>query len=86
NEVKEVVVEKPDVKVTEDMKITFLGNIERTVENMALIKGATPGEYQVLEGGSVLCTEDRVVIGAVADTFGRVQEPLYSVAFTNAKE
>jgi H/ACA ribonucleoprotein complex non-core subunit NAF1 len=86
NEVKDVVVEKPDVKITPDMTITYLGNVEAAVEGMALIKGATPGEYQVLEGGSVLCTEDRVVIGAVADTFGRVQEPLYSVAFTNAKE
>ncbi|KAK4498296.1 hypothetical protein PRZ48_010954 [Zasmidium cellare] len=86
NEVKEEVVVKPDVKVTEDMKVTFLGNVERTVENMVLIKGATPGEYQVLEGGSVLCNEKREVIGAIADTFGRVQEPLYSVAFTNAKE
>ncbi|KAF2173969.1 hypothetical protein M409DRAFT_48871 [Zasmidium cellare ATCC 36951] len=86
NEAKEEVVVKPDVKVTEDMKVTFLGNVERTVENMVLIKGATPGEYQVLEGGSVLCNENREVIGAIADTFGRVQEPLYSVAFTNAKE
>lgn len=86
NEVKEEIVPKPDVEITPDMKITFLGNVERTVETMVLIKGATPGEYQVLEGGSVLCNEKREVLGAIADTFGRVQEPLYSVAFTNAKE
>ncbi|TKA74085.1 hypothetical protein B0A55_05226 [Friedmanniomyces simplex] len=86
NEVKEFVVPKPDVVVTEDMKITLLGSIERAVESMILIKGATPGEYQVLESGSVLCTEDREVIGAVAETLGRVQEPMYSVAFTNAQE
>lgn len=86
NEVKDEVVPKPDIDITPDMKITFLGNVERTVENMVLIKGATPGEYQVLEGGSVLCNEKREVIGAIADTFGRVQDPLYSVAFTNAAE
>jgi len=86
NEVKEDVVPKPDVVVTEDMKITELGVVERTVENMALIKGSTPGEYQVLESGSVLCNDKREVIGAIADTFGKVQQPMYSVAFTNEAE
>ncbi|KAK5115725.1 hypothetical protein LTR62_000814 [Meristemomyces frigidus] len=86
NEQKEQVVPKPDVVVTEDMKITELGSVERAVENMLLIKGFTPGEYQVLESGSVLCNEKREVIGVVMETLGRVQEPLYSVAFTNAKE
>ncbi|EME42117.1 hypothetical protein DOTSEDRAFT_174961, partial [Dothistroma septosporum NZE10] len=85
NETKEEVVPKPDVQVTEDMNITYLGTVDRTVENMVLIKGATSGDYQVLESGSVLCNEKREVVGAVADTFGKVQEPLYSVAFTNAQ-
>lgn len=86
NEVKEEVVPKPDVVVTQDMKITYLGMVDRVVDNLLLIKAITPGEYQVLEYGSVLCTENREVVGAVADTIGRVQEPIYSVAFTNAKE
>ncbi|KAF7190665.1 H/ACA ribonucleoprotein complex non-core subunit NAF1 [Pseudocercospora fuligena] len=86
NEVKEEIVPKPDVTITPETKLTLLGRVDKTVENMALIKGDTPGEYQVLETGSVLCNEQRQVIGAVADTFGRVQEPLYSVAFTNQKE
>ena len=86
NEVKDEFVPKPDVVVTEDMKITHLGFVDRTVENMVLIKAITPGEFQVLESGSVLCNEQREVIGAVAETFGRVQEPMYSVAFTNATE
>ncbi len=72
--------------VTEDMKITYLGDVERSVDNLVMIKGVTPGEYQVLEVGSVLCNENREVVGVVADTFGRVQEPLYSLAFTNATE
>ncbi|KXT04068.1 hypothetical protein AC578_4952 [Pseudocercospora eumusae] len=86
NEVKEEIVPKPDVTITPETKLTFLGIVDKTVQNMALIKGATPGEYQVLETGSLLCNEQRQVIGAVADTFGRVQEPLYSVAFTNQKD
>ena len=86
NEVKEVVIPKPDVTVTADMKITYLGDVERTVDNLVMIKGVTPGEFQVLEPGSVLCNEKREVIGAVAETLGRVQEPFYTVAFTNAAE
>lgn len=86
NEKQDEVIPKPDVQVTPDMKITLLGHVERIVDNLLLIKGATPGEYQVLEPGSVLCTEERQVIGAVAETLGRVQEPLYSVMFTSAKD
>ncbi|KAF9630835.1 H/ACA ribonucleoprotein complex subunit Gar1/Naf1 [Lasiodiplodia theobromae] len=86
NEVVEEKIEKPDVTVTPEMKITELGNVESIVDNMILIKANTSGEYQVLESGSVLCKYDRSVIGAVADTLGRVQEPLYTVAFNNGEE
>ncbi|KAK4889943.1 hypothetical protein LTR27_011273 [Elasticomyces elasticus] len=86
NEMKEVVVPKPDVVVTEDMKITLLGTVERAVENTILIKGVTSGEFRVLEYGSLLCTQDRKVIGVVGETIGRVQQPYYSVSFTNMED
>ncbi|KAK0933207.1 hypothetical protein LTR29_015229 [Friedmanniomyces endolithicus] len=86
NEVKVTVIPKPQVTITESDKITLLGTVERAVEAMILIKGATPGEYQVLESGSVLCTTERTVFGVVAETLGRVQEPMYSVAFNSAQE
>ncbi|KAH7064635.1 Gar1/Naf1 RNA binding region-domain-containing protein, partial [Macrophomina phaseolina] len=86
NEVVEQKIEKPDVTVTPEMAITELGNVESVVDNMILIKANTSGEYQVLESGSVLCKDDKTVIGAVADTLGRVQEPLYTVAFNSGEE
>ncbi|KAK3110716.1 hypothetical protein LTR53_014708 [Teratosphaeriaceae sp. CCFEE 6253] len=86
NEVKETVVPKPDIPITPSTKITELGGVERSVGSMLLIKGATPGEYQVLESGSVLCNAARQIIGVVGETLGRVQQPFYSVAFTNAQE
>ncbi|GME40190.1 snornp assembly factor naf1 [Neofusicoccum parvum] len=86
NEIVEEKIEKPDVTVTPEMKVTELGNVESIVDNMILIKANTSGEYQVLESGSVLCTENRAVIGAVTDTLGRVQEPLYTVAFNSTEE
>lgn len=84
NEKPDEVVPKPQVDVTADMKIEELGCVENVVENSALVKANTSGEYQVLESGSVLCLEDRSVIGVVAETLGRVQQPYYSVRFTNA--
>ncbi|KAK8215599.1 Gar1/Naf1 RNA binding region-domain-containing protein, partial [Phyllosticta paracitricarpa] len=86
NEVAEDRIEKPEVTVTPEMRITDLGKVESIVDNMILIRANVSGEYQVLESGSVLCTQDRTVIGAVADTLGRVQEPLYTVAFNDRGE
>ena len=84
NEKPDEIVPKPDITVTADMKIDELGRVENLVENLALIKANTSGEYQVLESGSVICLENRSVIGIIAETLGRVQQPYYSVRFTNA--
>jgi H/ACA ribonucleoprotein complex non-core subunit NAF1 len=86
NEVQEEVVPKPDVTITPEMKIEELGAVEHIVENIILVKAITPGEYQVLDTGSVLCNADRVVIGAVAETIGKVLQPMYTVYFTNNQE
>jgi H/ACA ribonucleoprotein complex non-core subunit NAF1 len=74
----------PDIKVTEDMKIVPLGHLESMVENLILIKATVSGDYQVLESNSLLCLEDRTVIGVVADTLGRVEEPLYTVRYQDS--
>lgn len=84
NEKPDEIVPKPVVVITAGMEIEELGRVENTVENLILIKANTSGEYQVLEAGSVLCLEDKSVIGVVAETLGRVQQPYYSVRFTNA--
>ena len=83
NEKQDELVPKPAIAVTEDMKIEELGPVEHIVENLVLIKANTSGEYQVLESGSLLCLQDRSVIGVVSETLGRVQQPYYSVRFTN---
>ncbi|MCJ1398208.1 hypothetical protein MMC11_001405 [Xylographa trunciseda] len=85
NEKPDDIVETPNVIVTADMNIEELGNVETLVGNLVLIKAKTTGEFQVLETGSVLCLQDRTIIGVVAETLGRVQQPLYSVRFTNAQ-
>ena len=83
NEKPDEVVPMPDIVITEDMKIQELGQVENLVENVALIKANTSGEYQVLEIGSFLCLADRSIIGVISETLGRVQQPYYSVRFPN---
>lgn len=86
NEVAEEVIPKPEVTITPEMKIEELGAIEHIVENIMLVKAITPGEYQVLDSGSVLCTAERVVIGVVSETIGKVLQPMYTVRFTSEDE
>lgn len=83
NEKPEEVVPKPDIKVTEDMKIEELGTVEGIVENTVLVKAKVSGEYRVLESNSLLCLQDRSVVGVVSETLGRVEQPLYTIRFTN---
>ena len=86
NEIPEEIIPKPDVIVTPDMRIEELGHAEAIVENSILIKAKISGEYKVLDSGSVLCLEDRSVIGVVSETLGQVQQPYYSVRFTKTTD
>ncbi|GAB1319423.1 hypothetical protein MFIFM68171_09633 [Madurella fahalii] len=86
NEIPEEVIPKPDVTITPDMKIELLGNVQFIVENTVVIKSQAPGEVQVLDIGSVLCKEDRTVIGALAEILGNVRSPLYTVGFATEDE
>ncbi|KAL8866309.1 MAG: hypothetical protein Q9174_006378, partial [Haloplaca sp. 1 TL-2023] len=84
NEKPDEVVPKPQIEVTPAMAISDLGSVEHVVENSILIRAKTSGESRALEGGSLLCLGDRSVIGVVAEILGQVQQPYYSVRFTNA--
>lgn len=84
NEKPEEVVPKPDVTITDDMSILEAGIVETLVGNQISIAANTSGEHQVLDAGTILCLEDRSVIGQIAETFGPVQRPYYIVRFTNA--
>ncbi|KAJ5361917.1 Translation elongation/initiation factor/Ribosomal beta-barrel [Penicillium brevicompactum] len=86
NEIEQEVLPLPDVKVTPEMKIVFLGKIHAAIDNNVLIEANTSGEYQVLESGSLLCFADRTVVGVVAETLGRVENPLYTMTYKTAAE
>ena len=86
NEIEQEVLPIPDIKITPEMKIVFLGKIHAAIDNNVLIEANTSGEYQVLESGSLLCSDDRKPVGVVAETLGRVENPLYTMSFATAAE
>ncbi|KAJ5407112.1 hypothetical protein N7465_008396 [Penicillium sp. CMV-2018d] len=86
NEIEYEALPIPDVTITPEMKIVFLGKVHAAIDNNVLIEANTSGEYQVLESGSLLCSDDRQVIGVVAETLGRVENPLYTVTYSTASE
>ncbi|CEJ92315.1 hypothetical protein VHEMI07975 [[Torrubiella] hemipterigena] len=86
NEIVEDPVPLPDVTITDDMPLEELGSIQHIVDTIALVAAVTTGEYQVLDTGSVLCTASRTIIGTVAETIGKVLQPLYTVRFNSVDE
>lgn len=88
NEIPEeaVPIPRPAVVLTPATPLEALGAIESIVGTMVLIKAFVSGDHQVLNEGSLLVFEDRTILGVVADTFGRVEEPLYTVRFNTPEE
>lgn len=86
NEVAEDVLPIPDVKITPEMNIVYLGKVQTVIDNAVLIEANTSGEYQVLESGSMLCSAERQVLGVVTETLGRVENPFYTVMYPTAAE
>jgi H/ACA ribonucleoprotein complex non-core subunit NAF1 len=85
NEV-DMIFPKPDITITPNMKITHLGKIEHFVGNIAVILGNTSAHDEVMEIESVLCNDQREVIGVIQDAMCKVDEPRYIVAFADAEE
>ncbi|KAK4174881.1 Gar1/Naf1 RNA binding region-domain-containing protein [Triangularia setosa] len=86
NEKPEEVIPKPDVQILPEDKIELLGQVLFIVETNLVIKSSKSAAEQVLDTGTVLCKEDRTVIGALADVLGNVRDPMYTVGFTKAEE
>ncbi|KAM7219045.1 H/ACA ribonucleoprotein complex non-core subunit NAF1 [Rhypophila decipiens] len=86
NELDEAPLPKPKVTITPEMRIELIGHVASVVETTMVIESLKDGETRVLNIGSVLCKEDRTVVGALADTFGPVREPRYLVFFDKPDE
>ena len=86
NEVIDERVDRPRIDITSDLKIEELGHVESVVGSLIVVKAKVSGTHRVLESGSVLCTEDRRLVGTVSETLGRVRQPYYAVRFNGPDE
>ncbi|EPS41642.1 hypothetical protein H072_4459 [Dactylellina haptotyla CBS 200.50] len=86
NELPEARSARPNIDISASTPIVFLGTIDSVVNDLILIRASVSGEYQVLNEQSLLCFEDRSLLGPVQETFGRVEQPFYTVRLKDAEE
>ncbi|GEM07051.1 snoRNP assembly factor Naf1 [Rhodotorula toruloides] len=85
HEVVEPDVAPPTVqKLDENVELAKFGKVESVIENVVVVKADTGGDWRVLDEGTVVCWEDRTVVGTIFETFGSVQQPFYSIRFPSS--
>lgn len=66
HEMEEPEVQLPEVmKIDEGAEIAKFGKVESVIETVVVVKADTAGDWRVLDEGTVVCWEDRTVIGTV---------------------
>lgn len=75
-----------NLNINSDTPIEYVGNLIQVAEKTAIVKAAVSGEFRILQDtSSVLCFEDRTVLGVLYETFGQVQSPHYAVKFDSVE-
>ncbi|GAA5851434.1 hypothetical protein JCM9279_001065 [Rhodotorula babjevae] len=74
----------PVAKVDAQAEFARFGKVESVIETVVVVKADTGGDWRVLDEGTVVCWEDRTVIGTIFETFGSVQQPFYSIRFPSS--
>nr|OQO28333.1 hypothetical protein B0A51_04052 [Rachicladosporium sp. CCFEE 5018] len=80
NEKAEVIPPKPQINITEDTKVTLLGQVMHTAESRLVIAG-TPGMAfdKIPSIEAPLCNAARKVIGAINDVMGTTANPFFLI-------
>ncbi|CEQ42975.1 SPOSA6832_04842, partial [Sporobolomyces salmonicolor] len=55
----------PLQKLDEDAEVARFGRVENVIESVVVVKADTSGDWRVLDEGTVVCWEDKTVIGTV---------------------
>lgn len=59
--------------------------LKSAFDNNAIVAASLSGEQRVLKEGSILCLEDRTLIGPLCEVFGQLQAPFYRVSFDKSE-
>lgn len=74
--------------VEESDELVPCGTVLQCIDSIAIVQAAIDRskslETQTLDLGSALCLSDRTALGRVIDTFGPIQEPMYTVQLLNS--
>ncbi|ODQ82323.1 hypothetical protein BABINDRAFT_31747, partial [Babjeviella inositovora NRRL Y-12698] len=74
-----------DYAIDPNTPLELVGEITALVESSVIIKANVSGEFRILKDNSMLCFEDRTVLGPLFETFGRLQAPVYRVKISEEK-
>lgn len=77
-------IEIPNYTITPDMDIEYIGDVLNVIDKAVIIQ-SNINPKNVLDMESLLCFEDRSMLGEIFETFGPIARPFYSVRF-NAKD
>ncbi|CAI5731414.1 unnamed protein product [Peronospora farinosa] len=86
HEVVTAPVREPDVELTKDCPVIHCGSILNVSLPGLMMTIKSNSKSKPLDEGSVLCLEDRTVLGCVDEVFGPILMPMYLVRFENASK
>ncbi|KAJ9137449.1 H/ACA ribonucleoprotein complex non-core subunit NAF1 [Pleurostoma richardsiae] len=80
--------QKPDITITAEEEVALLGSVAHIVEGTQVVINAQTDTQNsvVLDSGSILCKEDRTVVGVVHDTIATVHRPVYLMLFSSVDD
>jgi H/ACA ribonucleoprotein complex non-core subunit NAF1 len=79
-------IKEVSVELTSDCPIAKCGTILNVSKTVLMVTIKSDRECKPLDEGSVLCFEDRTVLGCVDEVFGPVLMPMYLVRFESAEK
>ncbi|ODV58678.1 RNA-binding snoRNP assembly protein ASCRUDRAFT_24221, partial [Ascoidea rubescens DSM 1968] len=83
HELTEVPVEIPNTSIDLKGPIEYIGRITSIIDQNFIIKYNNSGEYRILKENSILCFEDRKILGPLFEVFGSVYQPFFRVIIPN---
>ncbi|EPY53976.1 snoRNP assembly factor Naf1 [Schizosaccharomyces cryophilus OY26] len=86
HELPEEVYERPTIELGPDSPIEPLGQVLQVLKKEIVIQSDVQNEELIFDEKTVLCFEDKTIVGYIHETFGPVSSPFYVVRFTNEDE
>ncbi|KAI9307634.1 Gar1/Naf1 RNA binding region-domain-containing protein [Cunninghamella echinulata] len=78
-------IDIPEYIITPDISIEYIGDVLNIIDKAIIIQSYIDPK-NVLNMESLLCFEDRSMLGEIFETFGPIARPFYSVRFNSKAE